>query len=664
MRVAFFSPMPPSRSGIADYSEALVSQLGEIAEVQVFTSKPERVDRTSFDCALYQIGNNAHHAFAYEQALEWPGIVVMHEANLHHLLAEITIKRGDWDAYVREVEYDGGPDAAAYASRVRALEVGPDYAGVAITRRILERSRGIIVHSHFVEQQLRSAGFTGPIAVIPHGAWIPDVNGRAYRQLLGLDAATPLAGVFGFLKPYKRIAESLRAFKRLLKLEPNVKMILVGEPHPEFPLQSLIDLLGLSASVRILGFTPIEEFVGYIAACDIILNLRYPTVGESSGTLLRSLGLGKAVIVSDVGSFAEYPDDVCLKVPVDAREEETLFEYLNLLVSRPDLRNALGEHARQWVKRECNWSAVAERYLCFLRTVVEERERLPAAEAAPEPVGATAEVAEETAPEPAIHVEPEYIRGWASSDSSRQYIETHITRFQKTLEMIPPGAPDKRVLEMGAYMQITPALKHRLGYGEVRGCYYGPAGTTEHKTAESISGEHFECEIDLFDAEKDRFPYADEHFDTVLCCELIEHLTSDPMFMMSEINRILKSGGYLVLTTPNIISLRAISAMMQGYHPGFFPAYIKPAEPGAEVDARHAREYAPREIVALMGDAGFEVIRLESGEFADEPHPEHGWVRHMIEQYKHDPALRGDGIYAVAAKRGPVRERYPGWLYS
>ena len=96
--------------------------------------------------------------------------------------------------------------------------------------------------------------------------------------------------MFGFLKPYKRIAESLRAFRRLLRVQPNARMILVGEPHPDFPLQSLIDGLGLHPSVRVLGFTPIEDFVGYIAACDIILNLRYPTVGESSGTLLRSLG--------------------------------------------------------------------------------------------------------------------------------------------------------------------------------------------------------------------------------------------------------------------------------------------------------------------------------------------------------------------------------------
>ena len=111
-----------------------------------------------------------------------------------------------------------------------------------------------------------------------------------------------------------------------------------------------------------------------MGACDIVLNLRYPTVGESSGTLLRALGLGKAVMVSEVGSFQEFPDDVCLKVPVGPGEEDLIFEYLNLLVSRPDVAQALGARAKDYVARECNWAAVARRYAAFLEAVVEGRE--------------------------------------------------------------------------------------------------------------------------------------------------------------------------------------------------------------------------------------------------------------------------------------------------
>jgi SAM-dependent methyltransferase len=145
---------------------------------------------------------------------------------------------------------------------------------------------------------------------------------------------------------------------------------------------------------------------------------------------------------------------------------------------------------------------------------------------------------------------------------------------------------------------------------------------------------------------------------------LIEHLQEDPMHLMAEIHRILKPGGHLVLTTPNAISNRAISAILQGYHPGFFHAYIRPRAAGEEVEARHNREYSPREVERLLENSGFEVKLVETGEFRDEPHPEHGWVYHLLDRYSLSTDLRGDGIYAVGVKTGPVRERYPGWLYS
>jgi glycosyltransferase involved in cell wall biosynthesis/SAM-dependent methyltransferase len=651
MRVAFFSPLPPARSGIADYSEALIASMKPLVDLDIFSGDGREFDPASYDVAVYHVGNNGFHGFVYETALKHPGVVVMHESNLHHLIADLTIKRGDWDAYVRECEYEGGVPAREFAEKVRRLEVGPDYEGVRMTKRLLERPKGVIVHSHFMEDEIRAAGYTGPCAVIPHGAWIPQADRNTFRYKLGLDEITPLIGIFGFLKPYKRIAESLRAFRRLIRLVPQAKMILVGEPHPEFPLEAMIRSMGLSANVRILGFAPIEDFVGYLGACDIVLNLRFPTVGESSGTLLRSLGLGKAVLVSDIGSFAEFPDDVCLKVPVGQGEEDLIFEYLNLLVSRPEVAQALGGRAKDYVARECNWATVAQQYVSFLRNPTN-----PAKAADPDPPN-PASVA---SPAPSL----DYLRTWAPTPESAGYLNTHQTRLVKTLEITPAGGPDERILEMGAYLQITPALRSQLNYGEVRGCYYGPLGRVDHRTVTSSTGETFSCDIELFNAEKDRFPYDDAYFDTVLCCELIEHLFEDPMHLMGEVNRILKPGGHFVITTPNIASLRALSGILQGYHPGFFHAYIKPAEGTGEVDARHNREYAPREIHLLLENSGFEVTLLETGEFRDEPHPEFGWINHLLERYRLPTDLRGDGIYAVGRKTGGVKERYPSWLYA
>jgi len=653
LRVAFFSPMPPSRSGIADYAETLAEHLAHFADVEIYPDCKRPFDPQKFDINLYQMGNNPHHAFVYQAALKHPGVVVMHESNLHHLMAEVTIKRGDWDEYLRECEFEGGDAALAHALRVRALETGPDYEGVPMTRRLLQSAKALIVHSRYVMEEMRRVGFSGAIARIPHGAWIPEVDRHGFRHRLGLDAITPLIGIFGFLKPYKRIAESLRAFRRLVRLSPNVKMVLVGEPHPDCNYRSLVESLEIAPNVRTLGFVPAEDFTGYMGACDIVLNLRYPTVGESSGSLLRALGLGKAVLVSDVGSFAELPDEVCLKVPVGGGEEDLIFEYLNLLTSRPEVAKALGRRAREYVARECSWESVARRYEGFVRSVVEGTEwQEPKAASPPQ-----------TEPHVAASPVEEDLDRWAADEGARDYVATHMTRLLKTLEITPPGGPQERVLEMGAYLQITPALRSRLSYGEVRGCYYGKLGAVNRRTAVSEDGEKFECEIDLFNAEKDVFPYPDEYFSTVLCCELIEHLAEDPMHLMSEVNRITKPGGHLVLTTPNITSLQGISAILQGYHPGVFHAYIRPSADG-EVEARHHREYTTREIRQLLENSGFTVTLLETGPFRSAPRPELGWVLHLLERYDLPAELRGEGIYVVGRKTGAVRERYPSWLYS
>ncbi len=667
MRLAFFSPLPPQKSGIADYSAALLEELKHLAQVDAFTERPADFDPSRYDLCVYQIGNNPYHIVPYELALDHPGVVVIHEANLHHLITEVTIRRGDWDAYMREVEYNGTAADSAYAERyVRTLERGPDYEGIPMLRRLLERSKAAIVHSRCVEQSLRSARFEGPIARIWHGAWIVEPDRMRWRERLGLDELTPLVGIFGFLKPYKRIAESLRAFRRIVRLEPRARMILVGEPHPELPLEELIQSLDLGAHVRAIGFAPIEDFNGYLGACDILLNLRYPTVGESSGTLLRALGMGKAVVVSDIGSFREYPDEICLKAPVDETEEDHLFEYLNLLISRPDLARAMGARARQWVRTECGWDIAARHYVDFLESVIAGSAPLSTPES-PEP-SPPLEVGElpESPIEPAPPEEPSrftpVIESWTAPEAQR-YVDSHITRLSRTLEITPPGTAGDRILEMGAYLQITPALKTELGYGEVRGCYYGPAGKQHDRRVVNREGEEFECRLDLFNAEKDPFPYEDEYFSTVLCCELIEHLFEDPMHMMSEIHRVLRPGGHLVLTTPNIVSLRAVAGLLQGYQPGLFPAYIRPRADG-QVDARHNREYTPREISDLLINSGFEVTLLETGPFLDQPEPQLSWVKHMLDRYILPTEHRGDGIYAVGKKTGPVRERYPNWLYA
>ncbi|MCL5959098.1 MAG: hypothetical protein M1358_07210, partial [Chloroflexi bacterium] len=124
--------------------------------------------------------------------------------------------------------------------------------------------------------------------------------------------------------------------------------------------------LDLADKVRLLGFVPAESYRDYVAAADICLNLRHPTAGETSASLLRMMGAGKPVLVSRTGSFTELPDDCCGKIDIDESEEDLLLEYLLFLAENPEAREQMGRNAREYVAREHNMAVATEGYFRFL----------------------------------------------------------------------------------------------------------------------------------------------------------------------------------------------------------------------------------------------------------------------------------------------------------
>lgn len=257
-----------------------------------------------------------------------------------------------------------------------------------------------------------------------------------------------------------------------------------------------------------------------------------------------------------------------------------------------------------------------------------------------------------------------YLRRWSDpAAEDGDYFRAHAERLAKTLQSIPTGGAEDRILEMGCYLQITPALRNLLGYGEVRGASLGNSGDVSKGRTVATDGEVFECFIDLFNAEIDVFPYPDEHFSAVACCELLEHLEHDPMHMMSEIYRILKPGGTLLLTTPNIVSLRAIAQVLKGAHPALFRRYGR-AKLGGDLEPGHSREYTPDEIRRLLAESGFVVLSVETGPYGESELEDPRWVRKVLEDLRRPVALRDDCIYAVGRKEAMPRLRFPVWLYG
>lgn len=388
MRLAFFSPLNPAPSGISDYSEELLPCLAPYAEIDLivdgFTpSNPALANfpvrtvaefyarASQYDVVVYQMGNSPAHAAMLEAMPRVPGVVVMHDIVLHHLRAWLTLERGKRGEYIEAMKSAYGAAGEAAANTEIHNSTITDRFEFPLNEEVVRGARALIVHSQYAADQIQPLAPNTPLEIIPMGIALPPlVAQETARAALGLDADAFVVAGFGEIHPYKRVLPALEAFAEFRKRHANALFLLIGRASPLFDVPEAARELGVQEAVRIIGYAPRGEYENYIAAADVCLNLRYPTAGETSASLLRLLAAGKVTFVTRAGSAAELPDEVCLKIEPDAYEQSLLTAYLEYFAQHPEASVAYGTNARRYVEQDHTLEGAARAYAEFLGQVI------------------------------------------------------------------------------------------------------------------------------------------------------------------------------------------------------------------------------------------------------------------------------------------------------
>jgi glycosyltransferase involved in cell wall biosynthesis len=386
LSIALVTPLNPVPSGLADYSETLLPALAEHADVTVYSDcgtpsnsliaerfivRPVYMLQRHYaehDLRLYQIGNSNHHAGAFDMLRHLPGVVTLHEPFLHVGFRTISAVR-----YERELAYELGYLSKADRLRWLAEEDREQLLAQApLIGRVIDSSLSIIVHSQYarsrVQASLSRRGSLVEIAVIPQlMPLLPTGSAHEMRRQLDLPADRFTVGIIGGMAPAKEPYLILQAAAWVQAAQRDLQFVFVGECPPSYDLPNRAWQLGLSDQVRFLDrVEPLSQLHRVMLACDIILVLRRPTLGETSAIALRALAMGRPLIVRDVGWFSDLPSDAVVKLRSADGAEELAHEIL-ALANAPEQCYQMGLAGRQYIQAECDVTAVARRYADFLQ---------------------------------------------------------------------------------------------------------------------------------------------------------------------------------------------------------------------------------------------------------------------------------------------------------
>ena len=401
MRLAWFSPMPPVPSGIAACSAELVGELRQHHHIDVYvdTAPLEGVPGTAsahefvwrhrvnpYDLTVYQVGNSSHHDYLWPYLFRYPGLTILHDAHLHHARAAQllrTKRTADYRAEFAANHPCVHPDLAELAI------AGFDnhlYYSWPMTRLVVDASRLTALHAEPMARELKAELPHAAITSVrlAHGTSISEEQVRGSRERVrgtyGLSADGIVFGVFGGLTPEKRIPSILEAFAAILPYAPAAHLLLAGATARHYDVAADVRDRGLASRVTITGFVDTDEaLTECIAACDVSLNLRWPTAREVSGPWLRALAAGRPTITIDLAHLVDVPsldprtwrmngiatrdtiDPVSVAISI-LDEHHSLRLAMRRLATDRELRGSLGAAGRRYWEREHSLPRMLEDY--------------------------------------------------------------------------------------------------------------------------------------------------------------------------------------------------------------------------------------------------------------------------------------------------------------
>ena len=386
MRIAWFSPFPPDRSGISAYSAEILPLL---AARHTVSRVPElgahdfvwQHRRDPYDLVVYQLGNAPCHDYMWAYLAAFPGLVVLHDARLHHARARRLLKDRRFDDYRREFAFDhpdAPPDVAEYA--VEGLP-GSIYYLWSMLRVVMRTAKLVAVHNARVAEDLRAEYPEAAIEAIRMG--VAAVNAAEddrlrLRQALEIPDDAVVFAAFGKVTPEKRIPAIVAGLDTLRREGINAWLLVVGDAD--------VSSVPSTEGVRVTGYVADSAIGSYLKAADACLCLRWPTALETSASWLRCLAAARATVLSDLPHLVDVPASVALRVDL-LNEERDLVDAMRRLAIDPNLRDALARDGH------AVWAANHT-----LETLATDYERLlavAAAREAPSPTGLPRHVTED-----------------------------------------------------------------------------------------------------------------------------------------------------------------------------------------------------------------------------------------------------------------------------